>query len=144
MKHTFRIEQADWERHRDTLLGIRFTVFVDEQGVPPELEHDGHDALAQHLLAYAPDGTAVGTGRTLSDGQIGRMAVLPEWRGRGIGSLLLRELIALAAARGMNEVFLHAQCRAEPFYARAGFEPHGGIFDDAGIDHRCMRRPVSG
>ena len=133
-----QIIQADWHIRRDQLLAIRYAVFVDEQGVPPELEHDEHDPYALHLLAISADGEPVATARMLPDGHIGRMAVLREWRGRGIGSTLLRELIAIAVRRGGGTLFLHAQCRAEPFYRRLGFVAEGDVFEDAGIDHRRM------
>jgi predicted GNAT family N-acyltransferase len=132
------ITPADWGRRQQELLRIRFAVFVDEQGVPPELEHDEHDHHALHLIAMAADGTPVATARMLPDGHIGRMAVLPTWRGQGIGTAMLRDLIALAAERGIGHLFLNAQCEAESFYRRLGFQAEGGIFQDAGIDHRRM------
>jgi predicted GNAT family N-acyltransferase len=136
------IKQVDWQDAGATLLAIRHAVFVDEQGVPIELEHDEHDAVALHLLAATADGRPVATARMLGDGHIGRMAVLAPWRHQGIGSALLQHLVQLAGGRGLDEVFLHAQCVAEPFYARHGFQPEGPVFDDAGIDHRLMRRAI--
>ena len=140
------IEQVDWETHREALLGIRYRVFVDEQGVPAELEHDEHDGGAVHLLARNSGGIPVATARMLSDGHIGRMAVLPAWRRQGVGSALLRELIAVAQRRGMPQVQLHAQCQAEAFYRCLGFLAEGEVFDEAGIDHRrmCLRLPTRG
>jgi len=136
------IQQVDWETRRATLLAIRIAVFVEEQGVPAELEHDQHDLEAVHLLATDGDGHAVGTARLLADGHIGRMAVLPAWRHQGIGTAMLHRLMRIAADQGRPSVFLHAQCQAEPFYARLGFVADGGVFDDAGIPHRCMRAPT--
>lgn len=136
------IQQVDWEARQATLLAIRVAVFVDEQGVPPELEHDEHDRRAIHLLASNHEGRPVGTARLLTDGHIGRMAVLPAWRNRGIGTAMLRRLLQIAAGQGLSSVFLHAQCQAEPFYARLGFTAKGGVFQDAGIPHRCMRAPT--
>ena len=136
---TIDIRPSPWRTSREDLLRIRYAVFVDEQGVPAELEQDAHDQDALHLLAVSADGEGVGTARMLPDGHIGRMAVLPAWRGRGIGTALLRALLDAARQMGRHEVFLHAQCRAEPFYQRLGFVAEGEIFDDAGIDHRCMR-----
>ena len=137
---TVRIRRADWSRDADSLLAIRYRVFVEEQGVPRELEHDSHDASALHLLALADDVTPIGTARLLIDGHIGRMAVLPAWRGRGVGSSLLLELLRIADASGSGAPFLNAQCDAIGFYTRLGFEPYGEVFDDAGIPHRRMRR----
>ena len=139
----FALRHVDWSAHSDTLLAIRFAVFVREQGVPPELEHDEHDAWALHLLASDTEGRPIGTARLLSDGHIGRMAVLPSWRNRGVGSALVRELLHIAVQRGDGRVFLHAQCTAEAFYARLGFTPVGEVFVDAGIDHRQMEKVLA-
>ena len=141
---TATIEQVDWETARQDLLSVRYAVFVDEQGVPAELEQDEHDPVAVHLLARASSGEAIGTARLLPDGHIGRMAVLPDWRGQGIGSDMLRTLIRLAHALGHRRLVLHAQCHAEPFYRRLGFSPEGGVFDEAGIAHRRMVLTLKG
>lgn len=129
---------ADWPQDKDVLLSIRFEVFVEEQGVPPELEEDALDAGALHLLARLPDAGPVATARLLPNGHIGRMAVRAPHRGRGIGSALLRVLIRHARRAGATDLFLNAQQPAEPFYHRFGFRPEGELFDDAGIPHRRM------
>ncbi len=131
--------RADWEEWHTDLLRIRYRVFVDEQGVPQELEHDTHDPTALHLLAWSADQEAVATARLLTDGQIGRLAVLPAWRRQGIGGALLSELIRIAGARGRGSVFLHAQYAAESFYRRFGFVTAGEVFEEAGIQHRRMQ-----
>ena len=138
-----RIEQVTWNDHGQQLLSIRHRVFVEEQGVPRELEHDTHDAEAIHLLATGPQGEMVATARLLSNGHIGRMAVLTEWRNLGIGTALMRHLLDIATKRGMTRVFLHAQCRAIPFYEHLGFVAEGAIFKDAGIDHQMMQITLS-
>ena len=137
------IAQVDWNQKKPVLLAIRFAVFVDEQGVPPELEQDARDPDAIHLLATSQVGEPIATARMLADGHIGRMAVLPDWRRRGVGAALLRRLIEIASAQGRREVFLHAQCQAEPFYRRLGFVAEGEEFQDAGISHRRMRAAIS-
>ncbi|MGD8957429.1 MAG: GNAT family N-acetyltransferase [Chromatiaceae bacterium] len=137
------ITQVDWNQKKLELLTIRFAVFVDEQGVPAELEQDDRDPGAIHLLVTSQAGEPIATARMLADGQIGRMAVLPDWRRRGIGAAMLRRLVAIASAQGRREVFLHAQCQAEPFYRRLGFIAEGEEFQDAGISHRLMRAAIS-
>jgi len=135
------IRRADWKRERETLGRIRELVFVQEQRVPPELEWDDRDAEALHLLAETAAGQAIGTARMLTDGHIGRMAVLPQWRRCGVGSALLRELVRIAREREGCTPFLNAQTRALGFYRRHGFVAEGGEFLDADIPHRRMILP---
>ena len=118
---------------------IRTTVFVDEQGVPAELEWDEWDEKCTHALARATTGEAIGTGRLLPDGHIGRMAVVMHWRRKGVGSAILDTLIAAAIDAGHACVALHAQTHALAFYARFGFEVESDVFMEAGIPHRSMR-----
>ena len=134
----FRVRTADWEADGPALRQIRHEVFVAEQRVPEELEWDGLDAGCLHAIAESVDGTAVGTGRLLPDGHIGRMAVRAPWRGQGIGTALLGHLIAEARARGQRHLALHAQTHALGFYARHGFVPRGPEYLEAGIPHRTM------
>ena len=133
-----KIELLDWEAAQEQAKRIRFTVFVEEQGVPADLEMDENDAASLHALAYA-DGFAIGTGRLLPDGHIGRMAVLQEWRGQGAGRAMLRRLIDAARRRGHREVELSAQVHAVEFYRTEGFEPDGAVYEEAGIPHQAMR-----
>jgi predicted GNAT family N-acyltransferase len=133
-----RIELHDWKRARVQASRIRLEVFVEEQRVPREIELDANDAASVHALAY-DDGKAVGTGRLLPDGHIGRMAVLREHRAQGIGGAILVRLIAEARHRGMREVVLSAQTQALAFYRKHGFAPVGGVFTEAGIPHQAMR-----
>jgi len=114
-------------------------VFVDEQRVPPELEMDEHDAACLHAVAF--DGAhAIATGRLLPDGHIGRMAVLREFRGKGLGGSLLEKLVETARNRGHREALLSAQVHALEFYRRHGFETFGKVYQEAGIPHQDMRR----
>ncbi len=134
----FIVEPANWSTDAATLCAIRLRVFVEEQGVPLQLEWDGEDERCEHALAQSLDGTPVGTGRLLPEGRIGRLAVLPEWRGQGAGSALLVYFVELARKKGFASVTLHAQTRATAFYARHGFAAHGEEFMDAGIPHVAM------
>jgi predicted GNAT family N-acyltransferase len=129
---------APWTDARAQAQRIREAVFVAEQGVPPEIELDDWDERCEHALAYDPGGRAVGTGRLLPDGHIGRMAVLREARGQGVGGRVLEALIERARERGMRRVALNAQTHAAPFYARYGFIVAGETFMEAGIPHVAM------
>ena len=133
-----KIELLDWAAAQAEAKRIRFTVFVQEQAVPPELEMDEQDAQCVHALAYSDD-RAIGTGRLLPDGHIGRMAVVRDWRGRGAGKAMLRSLIDAARRRGQREVALSAQVHAVEFYSAEGFEPEGAVYEEAGIPHQAMR-----
>jgi predicted GNAT family N-acyltransferase len=121
---------------------IRELVFVREQAVPAEIELDEWDDRCDHALAFTPNGAAIGTGRLLPDGHIGRMAVLREWRGRGVGAALMTALIDRARSRGMSRVLLNAQTHAASFYARFGFTAFGSEFMEAGIPHIAMERTL--
>jgi predicted GNAT family N-acyltransferase len=135
----YTIRQAIWPDERELLRQVREPVFIQEQGVPQSMEWDDEDIIAYHLLALDSQQQPIGTARLLGSGQIGRMAVLPEWRNQGIGSALLLELLQQANRTGQNNLFLHAQTAAEPFYRRFGFIAEGEPFDEAGIPHRMMR-----
>lgn len=131
-----------WADARAAAQPIREAVFVAEQGVPPEIELDDWDERCEHAIAYDAEGTPVGTGRLLPDGHIGRMAVLRESRGKGVGARLLDALIERARARGISRVALNAQAHAAPFYARFGFLVAGEAFMEAGIPHFAMEREL--
>lgn len=138
MSLDWTVREAGWDADHHALHAIRKTVFVEEQQVPEELEWDEMDTYCRHVLACAPDGSPIGTGRLLPDGRIGRMAVLKPWRGRGVGGAILTYLLTLARRDGFASVELHAQTHALGFYARHGFTPRGDEFMEAGIPHRVM------
>lgn len=124
---------------------VRFEVFVQGQAVPPELEVDEADETARHALALV-DGEPAGTARLLLDtpqpghAKIGRVAVRARFRGRGLASELMTLLEAKAAELGQSQITLDAQVSVIPLYEKLGYEAHGPIFDDAGIDHRKMTK----
>ena len=137
-KHTIRL--GDWATLGQDATAIRFEVFVDEQKVPAEIELDDMDAVCLHAVAYDDAGNAIGTGRLLPDGHIGRMAVRQPGRGTGVGGAILTLLMDKARARGDAAVVLNAQTVAAPFYARHGFVQQGEVFEEAGIAHVEMRQ----
>jgi predicted GNAT family N-acyltransferase len=136
-----RIELMEWETARGRATPVRFAVFVEEQGVPAEIEMDGMDARSIHALAFHAE-EVVGTARLLPDGHVGRMAVLMPWRNRGVGGLMLGSLMRRAKERGDREIVLSAQVRAVPFYLRHGFNREGPEYEEAGIAHQLMRRAL--
>lgn len=134
----YSIVLGDWTSLQKDAAEVRRRVFVVEQNIPEELEWDEMDAQCLHAVAYDDKQQAIGTGRLLPDGHIGRMAVLASARGLGVGAALLRILMEQARARGDLSVRLNAQQTAESFYQKAGFVAHGEIFEDAGIPHVHM------
>lgn len=134
----FSVRRASWHDDRVMLQDLRRRVFIVEQQVPEDLEWDDADARSIHALALDARGRALGTGRLLSDGHIGRMAVVNEWRRRGVGSAILKLLLTQARQQGYGAVHLHAQTHALEFYAKHGFVAHDDEFMEAGIPHRKM------
>ena len=136
----YSVRKANWNSDADALMEVRRTVFIEEQNVPPELERDGLDPDCAHVIAIDGNGKAIGTGRLMPEGRIGRVAVLESWRRRGVGAALMRRLVKIAADRGQAEgvLCLHAQSWTIPFYESFGFVADGEEFDEAGIPHRAM------
>ncbi|WP_265523347.1 GNAT family N-acetyltransferase [Oerskovia flava] len=144
-------------------FALRIAVFVDEQGVPLDEEVDELDrapTTAHVVVRRAEHGEVVGTGRLLTDAahpgevHVGRVAVAPSARGHGVGALVMQALEEIALAdhassgttgRAEVRVLLSAQTQASGFYERLGYELHGPVYLDAGIDHRdavkVLRRP---
>ena len=135
----YSVRDASWSADRERLRRVREPVFIDEQKVPPDMEWDEDDLEAFHALAVDDSGRPVGTGRLTRDGRIGRMAVLKDWRDRGVGRAILVHLMERAREAGMPEVVLNAQLTAIGFYRRFGYIEEGEEFMDAGIPHRRMR-----
>ncbi len=140
----FRVQAVEFQAALPELRAVRDEVFIGEQGVPVELEHDALDPLCAHVLARLLDGTPIGTGRLTPDRHIGRMAVRAPWRGRGVGDALLLALVDEARRRGWPDVRLNAQASAVGFYERHGFRPEGERFFEAGIEHQAMARTLDG
>ena len=128
---------CDYESHTKDICAIRYKVFVGEQNVPVELEIDGLDDEAKHALAFV-DGVPIGTGRILSDGHIGRVAVLKDYRGLGIGKSIMKELIKWAQNMNLEKAWLSSQWHAHSFYLDLDFVCVGEIYKEAGIDHIKM------
>lgn len=131
-----------WERARGLASPIRTEVFVREQRVPAEIELDEMDARSLHAIAFEGE-QPIGTGRLLPDGHIGRMAVLKDWRRRGIGAAILKSLMDAAERRGDREIALSAQVRAVEFYRTHGFQTVGDVYEEAGIAHQAMVRALA-
>ena len=141
-----QLHLGSWQDLQKLASPLRTEVFVDEQKVPAEMEWDEADHTALHAVAVNRMGMALATGRLLVHApgvaRIGRMAVKKPMRGSDLGARVLQALMDAARARGDRQVVLHAQCSAEGFYKRAGFKPHGAVFEEAGIAHIEMVRDL--
>lgn len=137
--NTLRI--GSWDELQVHASVVRYEVFVQEQQVPKEVEIDALDPQCIHAVLYV-DNQPAATGRLLPNAHIGRMAVRAAQRGQGLGAQVLLALVEQARQRGERAVYLSAQLHALPFYRKYGFEAYGDIYQDAGIDHRMMQRPL--
>jgi len=135
MPAQFTVRIMAWSEALPLARPVRERVFIEEQRVPRELEWDEWDERGEHALACDSTGRPIGTARLLPDGRVGRMAVLKEWRRKGVGAALLVAMLERARARSMACVVLHAQTHAAGFYRRFGFSERGGEFVEAGIPH---------
>ncbi|MFI9391549.1 GNAT family N-acetyltransferase [Streptomyces bauhiniae] len=155
MSTPYTVRVAEDPADREACFAVRKEVFVGEQGVPEDIEYDAYDATALHVLAIGADGIPLGTGRLLhgeaaagktggdaSVGSLGRLAVNRRARGLGVGAALVRAIEDAARGLGLTAVDLHAQTQALGFYERLGYTAYGPEFQDAGIAHRAMRRPL--
>lgn len=131
------IQIMGWDEAKEFAYPIRLSVFVHEQGVPEALELDEDDPLAWHAIAFE-DGKAIATGRLMRNGKIGRLAVLKPYRGCGIGSAVLKNMVHYGEQQNIKGFFLHAQTSVSGFYERFGFKPSGSVFNEAGIEHIKM------
>jgi len=138
--HDFSIQPANWKNDQSKLKAIRHAVFIIEQTIPKELEWDRQDIDALHLLAINNDAEPIGTVRLLRTGQIGRMAVLKKYRGKGVGKLLMEAVLKLARQNRISSVFLHAQSSAITFYGAFDFIVTSKEYEEAGIPHVNMKK----
>ena len=134
------VQIVSWQSHRDALLSVRQEVFVVEQKVPAEEEVDDLDPVSTHFLVCDSDGTAIGTARVLTDGHIGRVAVLKPKRGQGIGRALTEAATAYLKSQQFETAKLNSQLAVTEFYERLGFESHGEVFYECDIAHIAMHK----
>ena len=140
MKNNLKIEIVKWIDGLSQLKNIREKVFIQEQKVRPQLEWDGMDEKAIHFLVFN-DKAAIGCARAIvikDHMQLGRMAVLKEYRGQGIGSALIEKAMTTAKLNQLSAIYISAQCHAIDFYKKFGFEVTSDIYLDAEIPHRDM------
>jgi predicted GNAT family N-acyltransferase len=142
IRDDFTVEIANYELDLEALRAVREPVFVVEQRVPEEIELDEIDPLCRHVLARDANGNPIGTGRLTPQRTIGRLAVVNDWRGKGVGAALLQALVDMARGLGYPVIELHAQVDAIGFYENHAFERVGEEYEEAGIRHLTMRRTL--
>jgi predicted GNAT family N-acyltransferase len=130
----------------DAAYVLRRAVFEGEQNVPRPLDRDALDERATHAVAFDETGRCVGTGRVLRldarQGQVGRQAVLPQDRRRGIGGAVLDALEHVARLQGLRELVVNSQLSARAFYEARGYQIEGQPFLEFGVPHVCMRKAL--
>jgi predicted GNAT family N-acyltransferase len=138
------VKKCEKPEEIEAALAVRKTVFVGEQRIDPGLEFDGRDDEATHFVAYE-GAKAVGAARLLSESGgavIGRLAVLPAHRRKGIGAALLRAAEEFAALAGLKTAVIHAQSHALELYKKLGYEVTSAEFEEVGIPHREMKKKL--
>lgn len=134
----FSIIETTWQKNQRALHQLRTVVFIDEQLVPDDLEWDGLDESAVHLIAWDLGASPIGCARLLPNYTLGRMAVLESHRGQGVGMALLQTCIEYAVEANWPHIKISAQTHAIGFYEKAGFAVTSEVYLDAGIEHRDM------
>lgn len=123
---------------RQDAYAVRWTVFVDEQGVDPDIEIDEHEDQAVHFVAYGGD-KPVGAARLREPnpgvGKVERLAVVADYRGSGLGRKLIEAVERHARETGIDTLTLHGQVRVAEFYEHLGYKRVGEPFEEAGIPH---------
>ena len=135
----FVIAIVSWSDKQAELYSVRREVFIEEQNVPESIELDSRDPDCFHVLASNTKGRPVGTARMDVKGKIGRMAVLQNYRRRGIGRKMIQVLMDYGRKNAITDFHLSAQITATGFYRKMGFEPFGEEFIEAGITHINMK-----
>lgn len=141
MENNLKVEIVKWIDNQASLSMIREKVFIEEQKVTPQLEWDGRDEEAIHFLGLKNE-KAIGCARAFvieNHMELGRMAVLKEYRNEGVGSALIEKAITTAKLNQLSAIYISAQCHAINFYKRFGFEVTSEIYLDAEIPHRDMK-----
>lgn len=135
----FNTRIASWNEDKAAIMHVRHTVFVEGQNVPQSLETDDFDQISWYVLAESPDGAPIGCARLQPNGKVTRIAVLSQYRRRGIARQMLADIIKIANNHHVKSLYLHAQITAIELYKQFGFIESGEPFEEAGIQHIKMQ-----
>lgn len=124
---------------------IRESVFINEQGF--QNEFDEIDSVASHIVLFSDQGKPIATCRVfwnteMNEYTLGRLAVIKEYRGKNIGSIIVGEAEKYVKKKGGTGIILHAQCRVTDFYKKLGFTEFGNIEDEEGCPHIWMKKSI--
>lgn len=139
---SFKVELLSWEEAQPKAAPIRYTVFLQEKH-PEGVELDELDPQSRHAIALDDAGTAIGTGRLLPDGRIGRLVVLKDWRRQGVGAALIEALVGEARKLGYAAVTVSAPLQAADFYRDLGFAADGKVVKEHGVLQQKMRKSLA-
>ncbi len=141
----FHVKITSTEQEREDAFFVRKKVFVEEQGVPLTLELDEFDNTADHFVVYT-ENSPIGAGRIREThhgiGKVERVCVLPEYRGKNLGKLVMQALEDHAVTKNFQKVILNAQSYSIPFYEKLGYVTTSPEFMDADIPHRAMEKTI--
>lgn len=140
---SYKLQSGSWDELEQDAKQIRKAVFVIEQQIPEQEEWDAQDALSLHFVVYVPDQhlnlvQPIATARLLKNNSIGRVAVLKQYRGQGVGCLIMQKVIEQAKIEQREYVELSSQVHAVAFYESLGFIKEGEVYLDCGIPHIDM------
>lgn len=134
----FRVQSGHWDKLEQDAKFIRKQVFIIEQNIPEEEEWDDQDMISDHFVVYDQD-QPIATARFLQNNSVGRVAVLKAYRGQGIGSMIMLEIIQQAHQQDRKFLQLSSQVHAISFYEKLGFSIQGDAYDECGIPHIKMQ-----
>ncbi|MFQ5598737.1 MAG: GNAT family N-acetyltransferase, partial [Nitrospiria bacterium] len=134
-----QVSESNWGKLGSDARSIRDAVFIEEQGISPDIEHDDRDRYAEHIVLFIEQ-NPVATGRIDHNGKIGRVAVLKSHRRQGFGRIVMEHLEANALRLGLEKVFVHAQTTVVPFYRQRGYTALGEETMEAEIPHQYMEK----
>lgn len=140
---TFRVENVDWGKAKHKLSKLREQVFVYEWRIPKEYEFDQYDDASFHVLVLDDENQEVATGRLTPLGELGRIAVVPRFRGPEVYQTLFQALIALARKHSIEQISVQCELEGVAYYQQQGFRPVGSVYMDAGIPRQRMSCTVN-
>lgn len=139
----YRYKQVDWLTAASEIMDIRRKVFVIEQRFDKEVICDMYDHDCCHILVSTEDGEFVGCGRLVADGRVGKIAVLINHRGNGIGTNILSSLINIAKNRHIENLVLNAEKELTPFYDQQEFHADGPVYMKSGVPYQRMSKRLA-